>query len=128
MAEPVALEMVVGDFGHQLGTERGPTEVLAGTPAALTARHPLVRVAVLLHPRVLGCGPGLEGCELLDELGPLGHAEPGGDAHVVEHALGIEEAQAGANPTPPSLCSRKPPTTQSAVRSCLTFIMTRLPG
>ena len=40
VAEPVALQMVVGDLGDQFGTERLPTQVLAPAPPALASGDP----------------------------------------------------------------------------------------
>src|SRR5438132_13796307 len=39
VTEPAALHVVVGDFDHQLGTQRFPGQILALAPAALGARH-----------------------------------------------------------------------------------------
>ena len=46
---------------------------------------------------------------------------------MVQHAGIVEQAEQQGSDTA-VLVVRKPPTTQSAVRSCLTFIITRLLG
>ena len=65
--------------------------------------------------------------EHVHQLRSPGDAEPGGHPYVVQEAGIIEQAQEEGSDAP-VLVLRKPPTTQSAVRSCLTFIITRLPG
>ena len=89
VAEPVALEVVVGDFAHQLGSQGLEGKVLAGVPPALGAGNApggLLRVCPLERPRpgmvVLGV-LAVRG-ELLHQLLAASHGEAGGDADMVE--------------------------------------------
>ena len=129
MAEAVLLQVVVGDLAHRLGPQRLPGHVLAGVPAV---RPPGARPAAWASAQPAH-GWSFErvvpvGLELVDQLAPAGHAEPRGHADVVQRPA-ASYRPSSSEPTPaPSLWVRKPATTQSAVRWCLTLTMARLSG
>ena len=64
--------------------------------------------------------------EKIDQLRRRCGGEAAGHADVVQRPGVVEQAEQQRPDALPSLCQRNPATTQSAVRSCLTFHMTRL--
>ena len=93
-----ALHVVVGDFDHQLGTQRLPRQILALAPAALAARHALPgrHPPVLLRPRfprMIGERVLAIGREKLHELAALLCGEARADADVLQRAGIVEETE-----------------------------------
>ncbi len=127
MPESVHLQVVVGHFHHQLGADGLPAQVLARAPSAL-ATGDAAGGCALLEPGVAARGVAPVRLHRFDELRPPGGAEPGGHTDMVESPDPSNSPRRREPTPPPSLCQRNPPTTQSAVRSCLTFIMARLSG
>ena len=83
-------------------------------------------VAALQPGMALG-GAGPVRLQLVHELPASDGGEPRGHADVVQDPVGVVQRPSRSDPTmPPSLCHRKPATTQSAVRSCLTLSIARL--
>ena len=69
--------------------------------------------------------------QLASQLPPRRHRERGGHADVMKPLplLVVQPQEQRADQLPgPALCHRNPATTQSAVRTCLTLIIARLPG
>ena len=86
VAETAALHVLIGNFHHELRTQRFPGEVFALTPAAVSARHPLTRLGYCIGP----CTPGmiLERVfavrrEEVDQFHPLLLRKTGADADVL---------------------------------------------
>ena len=135
VAEPAALHVIVGDLDHELRPERLPRQILALAPAAGRARAALagVRGGLLglrpVLPRMIFERPLAVGREELDQLAPLLVREAPAHADVLQRVAVVEAEQKRADGGALApLCQRKPATTQSHSRSCLTFSMTRLFG
>ena len=128
MPEAVLLQVVVGDLAHGLGPQRLPGHVLAGVPAVPPAGRPPAAWARPARPGVVRQRVLPVGLELGDQLAPAGHAEPDATPTWCSVPAGSKRPSS-SEPTPaPSLCVRKPATTQSAVRWCLTLTIARLSG
>ena len=134
VAEAVALHVVVLHLAHALDAQRLPRQILAGAPAALAAGHARQSPAPAPRPtRATGCSSSAslaQRRELRGQLLPPRHRERRRHADVMQPArVVVEPEQQRADERPfPSLCQRKPATTQSAVRACLILIIARLPG
>ena len=134
VAEAVALHVVVLHLAHALDAQRLPRQILAGAPAALAAGHARHLAAVGRRPTRATDDPrarrSRSGASSVDELLARRHRERRGHADVLQRALVVvqPEQQRADQLVLPALCQRKPATTQSAVRACLTLIIARLPG
>ena len=118
-----ALHVVVGDLDHQLGVQRLEGQVLLGVPARRhAAGDPLGGVGL---NQVLVARRQPVGGQLVEQLAAPLHRERGRHPDMPEPAPLIVEAQQQGADHRPLLCQRKPATTQSAVRSCLTLNITR---
>ena len=136
VTEAAALHVLVGDFDHQFGPQRFPGQVFALAPAALAARHAMAGFAVCSScsaqrlPRMTGKRIFAIRREKFDKLATLLLGEARADADVLKRARIVEEPEKQRTDSvrSPFLCQRKPATTQSQSRSCLTLSMTRLSG
>ena len=136
VTEAPALHVIVCDLDDQLGPQRLPRQILALAPAALAARHALCRLhrglpaSAQCLPRVIRERVLAIRREEFHQLPPLLVGEARAHADVLELAGIIEEAeqQRADRGRSPFLCQRKPATTQSQSRSCLTLSITRLFG
>ena len=96
VAEATRLELTERHLDDPLDADRHPRQVLAGVPAAPTARHPAIRVRLHLGPvpprvtveRVVG-----ERLELVEELGAERDGEAGRDTDVVEATVGVVQSE-----------------------------------
>ena len=134
VAEAVSLHVLVRDLDHKLGPQRLPRQILALTPAALPARHALAcAVRILLRP----CSPRM----ILQRILSVRREKSASSCRFASVKLAQTPTccSAPASSKRPSssepiavpspfLCQRKPATTQSQSRSCLTLNITRLFG
>src|SRR5262245_15313844 len=98
VAEAAALHVVVGDLDDALDAQRLPGEIFLGVPARGHAGAPLspggfVHGLGPTRPRVAREGVVAQRRELLDQGLALLLLEAGGDADVMQHALGVVEAE-----------------------------------
>src|SRR5690606_26358896 len=95
VAEPLPLQMIVGDLDDQLRPHRLPARVPRARPTARSTRQP--RRAGLVsgarEPRVAALGVLAERGELFGDAGALGGREPRRDADVAQDPRLIEQAE-----------------------------------
>ena len=134
MTKTAPLHVVVLDLTHSLDPDRLPREILARAPSTLASGHAghLARVGLgPFAPRVtslIACArsgaSSLASCSRIamvnDEVTPTWFSFP--------RSSYKPEQQRADETSFPVLCQRKPATTHSAVRACLTLIIARLPG
>ena len=90
--EAGALHVVIGDFGHQFGSQRFPRQILALAPAALATGNAMPGLATCgymlrpLPPRMAGERVLTKGCEEFHEFPALVGRETRADTHMLQGA------------------------------------------
>src|ERR1700730_10027491 len=99
MTAAAALQVLVSDFGHQLGPQRLPRQALALAPAALPARHALSGLTACgamlrpVLPRMMGKRVLPIRRQVFGELPALLLRKARANADVLQRARIVEKAE-----------------------------------